>query len=485
MKKHLNKWLEKLANKNFPVLPHTHAILAAETVEELSLEGLSARVALDLGLVINLLHYANTTPHHHFNHRLTTLEYTVRMLGINKIRKICLESPLLTEVVPPQGLAVAQEIYGRASLAALLARAWAIRRNDMVPDEVYLAAMLHYCGELGMAVQAANRMHAVMQWADALRVPLSEAQYVVFGFTQEALAHRLAKLWNMPQLAIDALEPGNASYARVYGLQLAVQAANQYQSREDGLPVHEDCLAQIKLFLNLDEESALPYLRELHQGWLQRVAEYDLPEFTASAGQHISPSEQDEKPLSCLCVAPQAGLISDVFQRHGFSYPIEGRQDDGPAPVSDQTFDAMIEEIVHAMHDGAGLNRVVYAKVIAEQDLLRARVIVGAEDDPLFDHFVLDLKEKNLFSQLLARSNCLWINRAKWDSYGEGVPRLLDQLNPMRSFFVQTLHVKGRALGLFYADRRSEACQLDKMCFERFKQLGALAHRLAERSVKK
>lgn len=485
MKKHLNKWLEKLVNKNFPVLPHTRAMLATAAVEDLSLEALSARVALDLGLVINLLHYANTTPHQHFNHRLTTIEYTVRMLGINKIRKICFESPLLTEVVPAQGQEVALDIYGRASHAAVLARAWAVKRNDMVPDEVYLAAMLHYCGGLGMAVQAAVRMHAVKQWADALRVPLSEAEYVVFGFTQEALAHRLAKLWNMPQLAIDALEPGNASYARIYGLQLAVQVANQYQGQEEAPPVGEECYAQIKSFLNLEGDTALPYLRDVHRSWLERMAEYGLPARTVSGGQAVTPSGQDEKPLSCLCVAPQAHLIVDLFRQQGFNYPIEGPQEDGVSQVPDQTFDEMIEEIVHAMHDGAGLNRVVYAKVIAEQDLLRARLIVGAEDDPLFDHFVLDLREKNLFSQMLARANCLWINRAKWESYGDGIPQLLDQINPMRSFFVQTLHVKGRALGLFYADRRSETCQLDKMCFERFKQLGALAQRLAEKSVKK
>ncbi|MEW5755714.1 MAG: HDOD domain-containing protein [Pseudomonadota bacterium] len=485
MKKHLNKWLEKLANSNFPVLPRTRAILASETVEDLSLEALTGHVALDLGLVINLLHYANTTPHQHFNHRLTTIEYTVRMLGINKIRQICLDSPVLTEVVPPQGQAVAQEIYGRASLAALLARAWAVRRKDMVPDEVYLAAMLYFCGELGMAVQAAARMQAVRQWAAALRVPYSEAQYVVFGFTQEALAHSLAKRWNMPQLAIDALEPGNASFARIYGLQLAVQAANQYQAREEALPVGAECFAQIIAFLNLDEETVLPYLRELHQGWQQRVAEYQLPAFTTPAVQGASHGDQEEKSLSCLCVAPQASLVTDLFQRRGYGYPIENHKDGSEILLPDLTFDAMIEEVVHAMHDGAGLNRVVYAKVIAEQDLLRARIIVGAEDDPLFDHFVLDLKEKNLFSQLLARPNCLWINRAKWESYGDGVPQLLDQLNPMRSFFVQTLHVKGRALGLFYADRRSEACQLDKTAFERFKQLGALAQRLAERALKK
>ena len=132
------------------------------------------------------------------------------------------------------------------------------------------------------------------------------------------------------------------------------------------------------------------------------------------------------------------------------------------------------------MHDGIGLNRVVFALLTQERHQLRARAIAGSDNDPAFNRFLIELNGAHLFTRLMEKPQALWINDTNRVKFWPLVPRPFQRIIRGNSFLVLSVFVKGKPVGMFYADRHSAACHLDAHAYHRFKQLGMLAAQAME-----
>lgn len=477
----LKEIAERYAGQPFPVLENTRRQLAAPGADDLSMEAVGRLIALDPGLAANVLRSANTGRQSHFTHRLTTIEYTVRMLGTSKIREIGLKAPVMEQCADPAVTHHVLRAYGRSVHAAMLAREFARHNRDMIPDEVYLAALLHAMGELVLWFAHPQRMRTAAALSKAFMAPTAETRYLVFGYTQQALSSELAVRWNMPPLVVEAMKPGNATEQRVLGIQLAAQFCRYY---ERGLerPEALRCLEHIAEVLRQSPEAARKLIEGASHGWLALGPAYGAtaPE-TAGAAPVRQEQGADAHPTA-FCIASQPLRLHEFFARFGCSFPVAA--DAAPMVPAGLTADALLHEATTVMHDAIGLNRVVFAAMVQDQGVLKAKYIAGADDDPIFDSFVVDLARPHLISQLMRKPAGIWINKTRWDHFGDQIPRPLSQINPAHGFFVQSLFVKGKPLGLFYADRRTPACQLDKPAFDRFQAVAALVQQGLEQILR-
>ena len=474
MKERLHKWLDKIGTLNFPVLQHTKVRFEDEA--SLSNEVVTDILENDVGMAINVIHHVNTHARGHLNHRLTTLEYAAMMLGISNIRDIAANSQSV-EDLPDKLSSKLLQAYGHALYSALVSREIAMMRNDLVPDELYLAGLLRSVGGLAMWLLAPGGMHTVDALLRSRSRTSDEMEYLVFGFTQNALSYALARKWNMPEAVSDAMQVAAASQVRLRGVVMAEQLSYAAASG-DNRRIVTDNLLHIGQFLGREPEEVMERLYIIHNNCLKMARPYGLifDEALVDWDGLLALDESLEKnsdesmavrangPASNdhdgICIAPRIPLLS-FWDRY-----IKRGPDDGDFSLAD-----LLDQTVHLLHDAVGLNRVMYASVVSETDCLQAHYSAGADRDVSFNLLNVDLGQDSIFNTLLDEQSSMWVTTAMWERMPDTIPHTLKKINRTRSFLAYGFYVRGKPHGIFYADRRVPSCQLDHHTFQYFQML--------------
>ena len=482
MDKALNAWFEKLKNAAVPALPQNLASLASLAADDnVAMGRLIGVIEQDPGLTIALLRTINAVKHKHLRTEVTTVEHGLMMLGLTKLRTIPAQAPSMAKLGDATVRSALQRVYSRSYHAACQAREWARLRKDLEPGEIYCATQLHGIAEILLWAQAPKEMARVDELTHQDRMEPEEAQYVSLGFGLDQLTVALGQEWGLPSLLCDSLQPENAQNQRVLGIMLAIQLARAMQF---GWYTHQvtSVLEQIAEYLHYDYDSTVAHVHEtaarasrlIHDpqllppalgllfpsqpeaelGWEPPEQEADSP-----SPQQGEKAPNEHEPPADFCLAPQR----QVLRR---SMVELNRHMDGTLSLS-QALHLSLE----GMHDGLGLNRVVFAMLTQEKRHLKARGIRGSDNDPTFNRFAVELDGWNLFSRVMEKPQALWLNDKNRSKFWPLVPEGLYQITRSNAFFVMSVFVKGKPVGLFYADRHTGSCRLDPRAYHYFKQL--------------
>ena len=200
----INQWVEYLRDKELPVLPGTAARLAAlREAGEAARESLSARDLVDIVygdpyLALKLLRRAEERRTRQLGHDTTTPLAAVLQTGYDELQALVANSKVSVGLLP--GCHACEQ---RAVLAAILARAWAMRRVDVLPDEVAMAALLAEIGELLLwhcAPEMTDKEVAIYQWNERYWALQQRTSEMDFTFRQLTMA--LAQSWGLPTLIV-------------------------------------------------------------------------------------------------------------------------------------------------------------------------------------------------------------------------------------------------------------------------------------------
>lgn len=455
-----------IAGKHFPVLQQTLDLLERQDDPVETTADMALVVGSDPGLTISLLRKANTTPHEHLNHRLTNIEYAIMMYGMNRVRQLARTLPVLEKVAKPEALLQVRYAIGRALLTASMSVEWARMHRDMVPGEVYLAALLHNMGEIALWLYAPAEAGRVQDLVNSGEMGQDEAYYLTLGYTQEALAMSLARRWNMPALMQDALNAANSLHPRVMGILLSHKLSRLRQCGWESAEAME-CLDQLAQHINRPPAEVHALVLELtrrwellfhHSGFVQEVGEGVV---CPVPGRHGGAT-------SSICLAPQPRLYQEMANRLNH-----------PESVG-LNVEEVLMHVVEGMHDGLGLNRVVFAHLVPELGVLHAHYVVGGEDDPVFAKFNIELARHGLFRWMMTTPKALWINELNRRNVAALLPEEFSHMVGVGTFFAQSVFVNGKPFGVFYADREAPDCELDSLSYKRFQVLATLATKYIE-----
>lgn len=494
MHKALNLWADKLQHATLPALPISVETLAQLSADEnVNMWNLARVVEKDPGLSVALLRRVNSGNHKRLRTEVTTVEHAMMMLGLTQVRTLPNAIPLIDKVGEPKGRARAMGLIARSYHAAHQARELARLRKDLEPDEIFLPAMLHNIGAMLLWLYAPAKMAQIEELTARQQMEPEEAQYVVLGFGIDHLTLELARRWGLPALLQESLKSESAQKSRVYGIMLAVQVARaaergwyhaemtQLLEQLAELLGHQfgDTCARIHRFAveaaqatacsRIVPAAALllhPSQPEAAPGWKPEQPAEPLPE-SVPAATEAAPANTDS--TAAFCLTPQLHIL-----RHSLQELQQGMRD------GNLTLQRVLSLTMDGMHDGIGLNRVVFALLTQERHQLRARAIAGSDNDPAFNRFLIELGGAHLFTRLMEKPQALWINDTNRVKFWPLVPKPFQRIIRSNSFLVLSIFVKGKAVGMFYADRHSEACHLDAHAYHRFKQLGMLAAKAME-----
>lgn len=472
----INKWLELAVKEPVPVLKYTIKELRNLCrKEEIPLKEITHVVERDPGLVVHILRSSNNRPKGRLASEITHVNQAFHLMGTDQLTKLPDALPAIGDILEGDAKVRLLATFNRAYHAARFATDWAAIRRDMTPDEVFAAAQLHFMGEMVLAIHAPELLEKITRLRVNDNLASEEAQYLVLGFTLNELTQKIAAKLNFPELVTEALSAENAKFPRAYGIMLGVQLARNITYEGWYSSETYEIQEQVAEWMDIPVDEVIARTHIIAAEVAREVPQYD----TEPAARllplimEIPPEiSEDQKSASqehaAICLIPQLSLLRDAVQiMTRFS----------PKDISSDEF---IQHVVSAMHDGIGLNRVVFSLYNEEERLLQGNVFKGAENDPLFNRFAIKLGDNNIFSHLIAKPQAVLMNEASRAKFWPLVTSDFQKLINTNSFVAMSIFVKDKPYGLFYADRHTSSCQIEERSYNYFKTLCTHATKVLE-----
>ena len=472
--------IDDLTAEPLPVFAHSvRSMLKLRDEKSVQWKYYGDIILKDPGLVLQTLKQLHASSKKPRAQEVAGMEQAAMLLGLDQVQGLPGSCPQVEKVLP----AFARQGYQRATVrafhAAYQAWDWAFIRHDINPDEMLLSALLHDAAELALWVNAPDRIHRIRRLTIRDKMPAAEAQYIALGNSLEHFGRRLAERWHLPQLAHEALRPEYNNEERVRGVILAVQLARQTEWGWYS-PEVEATLTEIAEHLDSSLEETTVHI---HRAAVRAAREADfygaclpaamLPRIDGDAQWLIDeefPPETDEPATAAtstegiVCLTPQPQTFNTIVQE------LEAGR--GHLEINE-----ILRKALHGMHDGAGLNRALFAMLSTDRQFLMARFLVGSDNDPEFNRFRISLGKPHLFKRLMDKPQSLRIHAENREKFWGLVPDNIKRLIGTDSFCAQSVFIDGKPVGLFYADRHSPACDIDETTYKRFRQLCQLAAR--------
>jgi HD-like signal output (HDOD) protein len=475
--KNINKWLDLAEKQPVPVLKHTIKQLRGLCLQEdIPIKEITHVVERDPSLIVHILRQSNNRKKGRLSTEITHVNQAFRLMGTDQLTRLPDALPAMCDVLEGDSKFRLLQTFNRAYHAARFATDWAALRRDMTPDEVFTATHLHFLGEMIVAMHAPELLDKIAKYKIEEHVASEEAQFLTLGFTLDELSLALAEKWQFPVLVKEALHPENANKPRAYGIMLGVQLSR--------IVCHEgwNCEATNKIqesvadWLGIEPSALVTRTHIIAAEVAREVPQYNTAAYARDLPliiEHKEPDEAEEpeevvQEQATLCLIPQLSILRNT---------VKSLTTLSASETSEEEF---IHLIVNAMHDGIGLNRVVFCHYNDELKLLKPFVIKGTENDFVFNRFVIEVNNANLFTHLIKKQQALLINDSNRETYWKLVQPEFQKLINNNTFVVMTIFRKGKPYGMFYADRHTSNCQLDERSYSYFKTLCTHASKILE-----
>lgn len=478
MNNKLDKWIKLAETQPIPVLKHTIKELRHLCrLEEIPLKEITHVVERDPGLVVHILQTSNNRPKSRLSSEITHVNQAFHLMGTDQLTKLPDALPAVGDVLDEKAKVRLLATFNRAYHAARFATDWAALRSDMTPDEVFAATQLHFMGEMILSIHAPDLLEKIAKVRTDDNLASEEGQYLVLGFTFNELTLKIAEKLKFPSLVTEALSSENAKFPRAYGIMLGVQLARSITHdgwyNEHTLEIQN----QIAEWMDISLDEVISRSHMIAAEVAREIPQYDtapaalsLPLIREIPDEDSETDEADDshKHDAAICLLPQLPLLRSAIQEMTKFSP------------KNINMDELIQHIVSAMHDGIGLNRVVFCLYNEDDYLLQGHVFKGSENDPIFNRFKIETGGSTLFSHLIAKPQAVLMNESTRAKFWPLIPEDFQKLINTNSFVAMSIFIKNKPYGLFYADRHTSACQIEDRSYNYFKTLCTHATKVVE-----
>ncbi len=167
---------------------------------ESSAHNVADSLSKDEGLVIRTLKLANSA-FYGLPRRISSIQEAVALLGYKTIKNIVIAATVYQRMDNSfAGYALDRGDLWRHSLSvAYAARYIAETTKCCVPDDAYIAGMLHAIGKIVLNDYIKFGYQIIVRIVDSDKVPFVEAERMVLGFDHAQVGSMMAEKWNLPE----------------------------------------------------------------------------------------------------------------------------------------------------------------------------------------------------------------------------------------------------------------------------------------------
>ncbi|MES2127957.1 MAG: HDOD domain-containing protein [Pseudomonadota bacterium] len=215
-------------------------LLASMEQEDIDVNALGAKIALDQALTAKTLRLANSS-FYGMSSTVTSIPQAISVLGFHSIRTI-VTACAVTGTFPPTSTGSFNfKAFWRHSVGTAVAAKILARHLKTNPDAAFTAGLLHDIGALVLATRFPGQYEEMLAWRAAQDCYVIEAERAVFGIDHTLAGKALAAYWKFPP----AMQNAVADHHRhdnpdATPLSLAVHAANTLAHGLDLSEVEDD-----------------------------------------------------------------------------------------------------------------------------------------------------------------------------------------------------------------------------------------------------
>ena len=469
----LSEWVQKLGDSGMPVFAHTARDISRLSDSRESSAAELARVVLqDAAMTAKLLRVANSPVFNFTGKSISTVSRAVVLLGFDEVRSICLSIAVVESMLKGKQKQRVIEEMARSFHAAVQARAIARKRKDPAPEEVFIATLLSRLGEMAFwafAGPSAERLDAALQQQGGV-VP-EAVQRQVLGFALSDLTLGLSREWKLGELLEQSLQGRSDRNPRAGNVMLGYQLASAAEHGWDA-PDVKRLVERIAENLYLPVPEVTKMVRSNADEAADTAAFYGA----ARASQLIPVVRETveasdvvtEQPVTPVFLEPDPMLQLTILRE--LAALMDTRPD----------YNLVLEMVLEGMYRGVGMDRTLFALRTPDHRFLAGRYALGVDNEVLRKQFHIETLEAkpNLFQHVIKTRQALWAGQP--DNAAERrllTPQVLAICSDA-PFFVTPIEIRGKVIGVFYADRKVSGRPLDEESFTSFRhfaQQGNLA----------
>ena len=456
MSENLDNWIERISENELPIFKYTvNAINDVVSKDATSTSDLSRIILRDANLTARVLRLANSATYNITGSTISTVSRAIVYLGFNLVRDVSMSLAIIDALLSGKAKEHALKLMAQSFHAAVQARDFAEQRGDTASEEIFIAALLRYVGEITFWCVAGEEGEQIIELMEQRGFSEEMAQQEVLGFTLDQLTVGLTTDWHLSDLLHSAINKPKIDNPRikdiVYALELAEKTKESWSSK-DTLTVAN----KIADHINTEKDDVLTLLREN----AQKAAEV-AQLFGASSIIKYLPIDEDEvkdstdeHSFDANCPIPDQSLQLNILR------DLSGILADKP------NFNLVLEIILEGIYRGVGLDRTVFAMLTSDKKAIKAKYGLGKDNQNFVKRFHFSLQTDNIFSKVIKKAEAIWVqdSQSKNVEISEDIRLVLAS----RSFYLSPIIITGKVIGLIYADRQPSDRDLDNDSYDSF-----------------
>lgn len=452
-------WVHRLARKEMPALAHSvQHLKGLAGSHDASVAELVKVVLEDPNLTARIIRISNSAHYNKSGARTNTISRAISLIGFESIRSLCISSKVIDALLRDAPNDRLLQVVAQSFHSAMQAKSLLSSKKSAVQEEAFIAALMYQIGEASFWCYGGDAAAIV----DAkLRIPGAVKNDVVeevIGAKFRHLTYGLAKAWRLGDMLVCGLKNEAQVLGAVevrLGHEISVASSEGWDT-----PKVAKLVKKVAKLKGLNEEEALKQVIAcadktvaMAREWGAEQIESLIPS-SVNLASSVRASEL-EQTVSEDIVEDQALQLSILRELAAMA---NGKAD----------LNLVFNMVLEGMHRGVGLDRALLAFKTKGNKGVLGKYVLGDQSDRMGKRFNFPVSNGNVFEFIFEGSSPYWfgekgglltksmLNAEIKAAIGDG------------DFFIAPISVRGRSIGLFYADCRVSERPLNSEQFAAF-----------------
>lgn len=459
----MDSWVKKLSEEEMPVFAQTvgeiNKILANEEYSSLAL---SRIILQDPSMTAKVVKLANSVFYNPGGTPISTVSRAVVVLGFNAVQAICISIMVIETMVKGRAKDRVMRELARSIHAATQAKSLYPSNKDAASEEIFVATLLCNLGQMAFWCFSGQEGVVLDQALRASPGDPGEIEKEVLGFKLTNLTTALAKEWHLSPLVADALQGKSAKDPRSKYIDIGQRIAREVENGWAGPGIKELAKEAAKL-----TGKAVQDIGEQFQNQAREAVERAKTMGATHAARLIPVPGADPDDVE----SSWDGTETPTWCEPDPMLQLKILREITVTLASRPELNVLLEMVLEGLHRGVGMDRTVLALITPRRNLVKAKLVLGANRMRLQDRFQFELgvKPVNLFGRIMEGTEGVWVSNYEDPAFkGLMFGGLFDVID-RAPFIAQPVVFGGNPIGLFYADRFPSGRALDTETFESFK----------------
>ena len=446
----LSRFASDLKPENLPVFSKTvQHILSITDREESSAKELTGAILADPPMTAHILQVANRVPYNPSAQPVATISQAVLVLGFNPIRNLCLTKALIDSIISSDAHEYLKQLVTQSLHAAFQAQGIAAV-SKLPHEDIFIVSLLKHLGDIALWSVSPRESDQVAALISDEGKSLEEAQKAVYGFTGRDLSRRLSHDWKLSELLTEALSPHPAQDTRLDCITSGETLAAYFTNPTEG-DIDQTLEIIQKTHKNLKSEQLSELVTENLNKARKMARQYGLPAEEVILSNDSSEETQEQ---SSDWLEPNQEIQLRILGE--ISELLDGTPD----------INLLLEMVSEGIYRGIGMDNVFFALLSPDRQFLNVRFVLGQTASTQLLQHQIRIVEGHIIERCLADNQALWYRADEGYLLEEEISRLCNDSD----FFMRSITIGSRAIGLFYADRAPSKRDFQNAEFSAFKQ---------------